>query len=79
MSPIHLHCNFQIIYGFKNIQQGSIVHALIPVLGKQKDLCVFKAGLVYIINSKTARTTQGDPASRRMNEGMNEHNLLLCS
>ena len=36
---------------------------LIPALGRQRqaDLCEFKASLVYIVSSRPARATQGNP------------------
>jgi hypothetical protein len=39
---------------------------LIPALGRQKqeDLCEFKASLVFIVESRTARTTQRYPAQK---------------
>ena len=37
-----------------------VAQALIPALGRlrQEDLCEFKASLVYIVSSKTARAIQ---------------------
>lgn len=37
---------------------------LSPQEAGQKDLCEFKASLVYIANSRLPRTTQRDPASK---------------
>lgn len=32
---------------------------------RQADLCEFKASLVYVVSSKTAKATQGDPVSEK--------------
>jgi len=41
--------------------------SLIPVLGRQRqvDLCEFEASLLYRMSSKTARTTQRNPVSKK--------------
>lgn len=39
---------------------------------KQEDLSQFKASLVYIGNSGTARTTQRDPISKNKNNNKKE-------
>jgi hypothetical protein len=41
--------------------------SLIPVLGRQRqvDLCEFEASLLYRMSSKTVRTTQRNPVSKK--------------
>jgi hypothetical protein len=50
----------------KNSKHGMVVHELIPALRRQRQvyLCEFKASLVYIVNSRTARATQRDLVSK---------------
>lgn len=41
-----------------------VVHNLIPALGRERDLCVFKARLVYRVRSRTAGSIQRDTVSK---------------
>jgi hypothetical protein len=41
---------------------------LIPVLGRQGELCKFEARLVYLVSSRTTRDAQRDPVSGTKNK-----------
>ena len=43
-----------------------VVHALIPALGRlrQEDLYEFEASMVYSVDLRTVRATQGNPISK---------------
>jgi hypothetical protein len=46
---------------------------LAPKRQRQADLCEFKTSLVYRLSSKTARTTQRNPASKKQT-----NKILYC-
>lgn len=54
--------------------------SLIPALGKKRgvDLYEFWAILVYIVSSRTARTTQRDPVSNNNNKSCFANNYAGC-
>lgn len=47
---------------FKYLLLGVVLHTLIP-----GDLCEFGFSLIYIVSSKPARATQGDPGKQKTN------------
>ena len=63
-----------------NISWALVVHALNTStqeaeVGSQEDLCEIEASLVYRVSSRTAKTTERNPVSKKQTK---KHNIYLA-